>query len=221
MRSCMIITSYSLKESDVTSAYLLLQQFCSQFEALYSLDKCTFNMHLHLHLIKTLQDFGPAHASWCYAFERFNGLLGSYSTNNKDIELQIIRRFSEYQVICSEDTIYAEYESILSHNHQQEEKSHTIANSFILLQYSTCPLETIQTFAWLKDMEAVKPLGPFYEEVFTAEEAHQLSDVYQQLYFNRNITPSILVTHHKFGRVLLAGDIIGSICQEDIVNHLP
>ena len=217
----MIISSYSLKESDVTSAYLLLQQFCSQFEALYSLDKCTFNMHLHLHLIKTLLDFGPAHASWCYAFERFNGLLGSYSTNNKDIELQIIRRLSEHQVICNEDTIYAEYESILPHNHQQEEKSHTIANSFILLQYSTCPLETIQTFAWLEDMEAVKPLGPFYEEVFTAEEAHQLSDVYQQLYFNQNITPSILVTHHKFGRVLLAGDIIGSICQEDIVNHLP
>ena len=134
--------------------------------------------------------------------------LMDYFDNNKDTKLQ--RRFSEHQTIYSEDTTYGEYESILPHNHQQEEKSHTIANSFVLLQYSTCPLETIQTFARLEDMKAVKPLGPFCEDVFTVEEAHQLSDIYQQLYFNQNITPSILVTHHKFGHVLLAGDIIGS-----------
>ena len=211
VRCCMIINSYCLKESDVTTAHLLLQEFCSQFEALYGQENCSFNMHLHLHLNKTLLDYGPAHASWCYAFERFNGLLGSYSTNNKDIELQIMKRFSEHQAIYSEDTIYEKYNSILPYTHRyQEEKSRTIANSFVLLQYSTYPLETIQTFAWTEDMEAVQPLGLFYEDVFTAEEAQQVSDIYQQLYYNRNITASIIVTHHKFGRVLLAGDTIGS-----------
>ena len=40
------------------------------------------------------------------------------------------------------------------------------------LRYSTYTLEAIQTCAWTEDMEAVQPLGPFYKEVFTAEEAH-------------------------------------------------
>ena len=75
----------------------------SQFEALYGQENYTFNMHLHLH-------YGPAHASWCYAL---TGYLGPTQLIIKDIELQIIRRFSEHQAIYSEDTIYAEYESIL------------------------------------------------------------------------------------------------------------
>ena len=62
-----------------------------------------------------LLDFGPVHASWCFAFKRFNGLLRSYSTNNKDTKPQ--QRFSEHQTIYSEDTTYGEYESILPNNH--------------------------------------------------------------------------------------------------------
>jgi len=57
---------------------------------------CTLNMHLHLHLKQTYLDFGPPHATWCYAFERFNGVLGSYFTNNKTIEPQIMRRFTQH-----------------------------------------------------------------------------------------------------------------------------
>ena len=68
---------------------------------LYGLDKCTFNMHLHLHLKQTLLNFSPAHASWCYAFERFNGYLGSYYTNNKANEPQIMQRFTQHQEIYS------------------------------------------------------------------------------------------------------------------------
>ena len=57
-------------------------------------------------------------------------------------------------------------------------------------------------------MNAILPLSPFFEEVFSTEETDQL---YHQLYLNRGITPSeILVTHYKFGCVLLAGDLIGS-----------
>ena len=60
-------------------------------------------MHLHLHLKQTYLDFGPPHATWCYAFERFNGVLGSYFTNNKTIELQIMRKFTQHQMILSSD----------------------------------------------------------------------------------------------------------------------
>lgn len=39
-------------------------------------------------------------------------------------------------------------------------------------------LNTIDTFAWTKDMEAVCPLSLFYEKVFSGEEVHKLSDIY-------------------------------------------
>jgi len=211
VHSCVIFNSYSIRESDIRSAHLFLGQFCNQFETLYGQENCTFNMHLHLHLMKTILDFGPAHASWCYAFERFNGILGSYFTNNKSIEPQIMRRFSEHQAIYNEDIAFEEFKSILPHNQQQEDKSRTISNSFFLLHYSNDPLETIKTFTWTNDMNAILPLPPFHEAVFLTEEADQLSNLYHQLYFNQGIRPSeIFVTHYKFGRVLMAGDLIGS-----------
>ena len=84
-------------------------------------------MHLHLHLKKTLLDFGPAHPSWCYAFERYNSILGSYFTNNRSIEPQIMQRFSEHQAIYSEDIAFEQFKSILPHNQQQEEQYPTLS----------------------------------------------------------------------------------------------
>jgi len=58
-------------------------------------------MHLHLHLKDCLPEYGPAHAFWHYAFERFNGILGSYHTNNQAIETQLMRKFlREQQILC-------------------------------------------------------------------------------------------------------------------------
>lgn len=55
------------------------------------------NMHLHLHLKECIVDYGPVYAFWCFAYERFNGLLGAYQTNKKVIEPQIMRKFVEEQ----------------------------------------------------------------------------------------------------------------------------
>ncbi len=47
----------------------------------------TPNMHLHCHIVDSIKDFGPAHAFWCYAFERYNGILESVHTN-KEIQIK-------------------------------------------------------------------------------------------------------------------------------------
>ena len=60
------------------------------FEDLYGKEKCTINLHLHLHLKDTFRDFGPSHSFWCFPFERYNGILGSYPTNNKAVEVQFM-----------------------------------------------------------------------------------------------------------------------------------
>lgn len=89
VRSCCIL---SIRQSDITTADLLLLQFCREFCRLNGDFSCTFNMHLHF---QTFIDFGPPHASWCFTFERFSGILGSFHTNNKAIELQIMKVLSE------------------------------------------------------------------------------------------------------------------------------
>ena len=73
---------------------------------------CTFNMHLHLHLKQMLLDFGPANATCCYAFEKFIGFLGSYYTNHKAIEPQIMQQFSQHHRIYATPIPYLELNSI-------------------------------------------------------------------------------------------------------------
>ena len=57
------------------------------------------NLHLHLHLKDTILDFGPSRAFWCFPFERYNGILGSYTTNNKKVEVQFMRKFITTQAV--------------------------------------------------------------------------------------------------------------------------
>ena len=50
-------------------------------------------MHLNCHLKECIEDYGPVYSFWCFAFERYNGILGSTATNNRSIEIQLIRKF--------------------------------------------------------------------------------------------------------------------------------
>lgn len=45
-------------------------------------------MHMHRHIKECVLDFGPVYNFWLYAFERYNGLLGSQLTNNRATEPQ-------------------------------------------------------------------------------------------------------------------------------------
>ncbi len=38
---------------------------------------------------------------WLFSFERYNGILGEYYTNNKSIELQLMRKFTKAQVVSN------------------------------------------------------------------------------------------------------------------------
>ncbi len=60
-----------VKVDDILHADSLLQEFCITFQELYGEKSCSANMHLHLHLYKCLQDYGPTYAFWLYAFERY------------------------------------------------------------------------------------------------------------------------------------------------------
>ena len=92
--ACRRLCRRSLTENDVTVADLLLVQFCKRVDQIFGHNFVTPNMHLHHHLASCIHDFGPIHAFWLYAFERYNGLLGNLPNNNRAIEIQLMRRFT-------------------------------------------------------------------------------------------------------------------------------
>ena len=80
--ACKTLGKRVLTGNDIEIGDKYLMQFCKTFETLYGKDLVTPNMHLHGHLKECLLDYGPFHSFWCFSFERFNGILGSYHTNN-------------------------------------------------------------------------------------------------------------------------------------------
>uniref|UniRef100_A0A1X7UQU6 Uncharacterized protein n=1 Tax=Amphimedon queenslandica TaxID=400682 RepID=A0A1X7UQU6_AMPQE len=56
------------------------------------------NLLLHLTSIctgikKCIFDYRPVYRFWLFAFQRFNGILGSYHTNQKSVEIQLMHKF--------------------------------------------------------------------------------------------------------------------------------
>ena len=83
VKACSLLCNRYLEKENVTLADHYLRLFCQKFEEVNGSNACTPNMHLHLHLKKCLIDYGPLYAFWCFAFERYNGMLGSFATNQK------------------------------------------------------------------------------------------------------------------------------------------
>ena len=92
VKACNLLCVRCLKKDNVDVAHKYLQLFCSKFEEINGSDTCTPNMHLHLHLRECLKDYGPPYAFWCFAFERYNGLLGNFPTNQRGIEPQLMKK---------------------------------------------------------------------------------------------------------------------------------
>ncbi len=101
--ACRSLCGRSITENDVKVADLLLVKFCSRVHQLFGHDFVTPNMQLHNHLASCVRDFGPIHAFWLYALERYNGLLGNLPHNNQAIEIQLMQRFKRDN--CSLDLI--------------------------------------------------------------------------------------------------------------------
>lgn len=100
-KACKLICSRAITPAIVTETDVLLQEFCEESCQLFGKEFCTLNMHKHLHLKQCILDFDPIYGFWCFPFERFNGKIESFPTNNKNIEAQIARKFIRDQIVMS------------------------------------------------------------------------------------------------------------------------
>jgi hypothetical protein len=99
---CRILCTKQITVDNAKLGDALLLQFCRRTERMFGKDRITPNMHLHCHLLECILDYGPLHSFWCFAFERYNGILESMPNNNRCIESQLMQRFlRENQVLSS------------------------------------------------------------------------------------------------------------------------
>ena len=206
-----------VKLSDVARADSLMQQFCVQFERLYGEKACTVNMHLHLHLYQSILDYGPTYGFWLYAFERYNGILGSYHTNNNAIESQIMRKFLETQFIGNQTNSFVtsncDFQDVLPKKHQSvayatNQTLHPKELNIIeLLELPFSSLEvSIQTLVTFATM--VKPIGPYKEKVLSSLEVSRFTSIFNEIF---EVPAEIKSKFYlKFGKLMLGDDLIGS-----------
>lgn len=93
--ACRLLLKSSLTQEDVEKAHALLLEFNSKVEQLYPTVFLTVNNHLHGHLKNTIEDFSVPHAYWLFGFERFNGVFSRFKTNNHNVELTFMRKYTE------------------------------------------------------------------------------------------------------------------------------
>lgn len=200
---------------------LLLLNFCRKFELLYGKEHCTPNLHLHLHIKDCLLDYGPSHSFWCFAFERFNGILGSFHTNKKAVEVQIMRKFTNTQrlrnnISLANPAILSVLPSdrLLDH-HSQPVKEF---NVFDAVKMSVNPINTLPLGSFSIDYQSehVRLLPPLHEDVLNFNHQKALEVLYQQLYPQSTLrsTPFFI----RSGRASLYGQIVGSTMNSSSCN---
>ena len=110
VRACKLLVQTSISRQEIEDAHRLLLLYCVKFQEIFGSECCTPNMHMHLHLKECLLDYGPVYAFWAFSFERHNGKLGSFHTNNRSVTISMMKKFlhgvktiSQYQQIECED----------------------------------------------------------------------------------------------------------------------
>ena len=99
--ACKIMIRPSITREETFEASRFLTEFSQKFEDLYGKKSCIPNMHMSMHIKQCILDYGPVYSFWCFSFERYNGVLGKFCTNNKSISIQIMRKFLAGQRINS------------------------------------------------------------------------------------------------------------------------
>ena len=97
--ACSFICSPVISEARALLAHTYILNFCKGLEQLYGKHRVTPNMHLHTHLVDYILDYGPVYSFWLFSFERYNGIKGDYGTNQRSVEIQLMRKFTSNQFV--------------------------------------------------------------------------------------------------------------------------
>lgn len=191
VRACCLICNRIITPQTIEQIDQYLVQFCKRFEQLYGAEACTPNMHLHLHLKECLENYGPVHGFWCFGFERFNGFLGRYHTNNQAIEVQIMKKFLREKYIQAlnpppeaEDL----FDMCDGNPLGSLRESNTECNDEIVKLQTLAEFRNLQSDYSIKSTYLIHLLSPTYKGVLDASDVQKIQTIYTYIYPNINIS---------------------------------
>ncbi|KAJ3530036.1 hypothetical protein NMY22_g8740 [Coprinellus aureogranulatus] len=83
-------TKRSVSDESISVVEEHILKYLQGLVELFGPEVLTINHHLSLHLPDFLRRLGPVHGWWTFAFERYNGIIQRFNTNNKFGELLVI-----------------------------------------------------------------------------------------------------------------------------------
>ena len=99
--ACRHLCKPCITKADLMVSDCKLMHFLKEYEKINGELAITPNMHLHLHLKECVENYGSIYGFWLFSFERYNGILGSYHTNSKTVEIQIMRKFMTSGILAN------------------------------------------------------------------------------------------------------------------------
>ena len=197
VKACNILCTRFITIDNVKLAHCLLHQFNCSFEEMHGSEYCSINMHLSCHLAETIINFGPIYAFWCFPYERFNGILGAYTTNNHSINVQIMRKFALHQFldkyVLDSGFLLQEYKEYIMSN--LSEHFTNVSSGSLRLQQLDFNLYNVISAHRNRTASGVtysasdndKLCGCIYEGAFSDAQFECLNQLYSSLYVNSHI----------------------------------
>lgn len=242
--ACRSLLRPSLSLSELNRADEKFLEFCISFERLYGKEFTTPNMHLHLHIRECVLDYGPVYAFWCFPFERFNGILGSFQKNWMLPELQMLKKFTSYQhlLLHQVDSSVPDELSEFFQLQLRKQKLHVVGegsiedthvDSIYMHEYKqnrVCPLPMIIAYS-IPEQEIISKK---VKKWFNHQEVAWLSILYKKIYPSCEVD-DVPMMHERFhgisvfGRTILSDGAKGNhsaiICaywtlQEEEINRI-
>lgn len=194
LAACRILCKPILSQDDLLKADHLLLKFCCTVQTLYGSFAITPNMHMHGHLVKCMREYGPVTSFWLFSFERYNGILGAFSNNKKDIEVQLMRKFlsisfaevprSHLHSVDADDVIPVIESAFPSIRETPDDSISIAAPSFFT------PSQSISSVIW--DDSDVSLPSKYTLHSLDLEELEWLASVYEMLFPNLVIATETL-----------------------------
>ena len=99
--ACHLFCKPCITKTDLMVSDCKLIHFLKEYEKVNGELAITPNMHLHLHIKEYVENYGSICGFWLFSFEWYNSILGSYHTNNKTVEIQIMRKFMTSGILAN------------------------------------------------------------------------------------------------------------------------
>ena len=173
-----------------------------------------FTMYLFIYSeLSALKLCHPVTGFWLFSFERYNGILGDFCTNNKSIELQLMRKFTKDQMVCNlefPEGFKNQLQPLLTKFKDAANSNLLFANRGVILRMLTLADDAIDVSneLWF-DTSSFSFGAPHTIDNFDEDEFGYLKEVYE-IFFPHISSSVIPAFYDKFASVECAGEQYGS-----------